>query len=182
MTEDQQRESHMRLGLALCSHSLSTNTQNDELFFTSINQINKVCYVAKFIPTRTLPDDCLRCFARLTQQGGSDALTNPSQRAMIAKLNLKAGQRSLELSDVNTAAKLFKHGISFLNRNHWIEDYELSINLFDAVSDAASFINDGTTVLAHTEQLFANARRPDDKLNCEWEDVMMTRLFDPTGI
>ena len=38
MSEQQRRQLHMQLGLAICSYTLDNETQNDELFFMSVNQ------------------------------------------------------------------------------------------------------------------------------------------------
>ena len=85
MTPEQQRlENHMRFGLAICSHALNdAGVKNDDLFFVAVNQINR---------------------------GGPNILTDPNQKVMIAALDLKAGNRSIELSDCSTALKLFEHG------------------------------------------------------------------------
>ena len=78
-------ENHMRFGLAICSHALDNggDVANEDLFFLAINQINR---------------------------GGPDMLVNVNQKIMIAALNQKAGKRSLERSDLNTAQKFFEHG------------------------------------------------------------------------
>ena len=38
MSEQQRLQMHMQLGLAICSYTLNNETQNDELFFMSVNQ------------------------------------------------------------------------------------------------------------------------------------------------
>ena len=38
MSEQQRRQLHMHIGLAICSYTLDNETQNDELFFMSVNQ------------------------------------------------------------------------------------------------------------------------------------------------
>ena len=38
MSEQQRHQLHMQLGLAICSYTLDNETQNDELFFMSVNQ------------------------------------------------------------------------------------------------------------------------------------------------
>lgn len=83
MPEIQRLKNHMRFGLAICSHALKGGTENDELFFLAVNQINR---------------------------GGHNILVDPNQKVMVAALNLKAGKRSVELSDFSTALKLFEHG------------------------------------------------------------------------
>ena len=77
----------MRFGLALCAQALQNSVEDDKLFFTAMNQIN---------------------------EAGLSALHDISQKHVIAELNLKAGRRATDLSDYNTALKLFQYGISFL--------------------------------------------------------------------
>jgi predicted ATPase len=68
--------------------------------------------------------------------GGKGVLSDPSQTNMIAALNLKAGKRAITYSDFNVAHKLFQHGISFLESDHWQSQYFLSIDLFNSAADA----------------------------------------------
>ncbi|KAL7525535.1 hypothetical protein ACHAXR_001048, partial [Thalassiosira sp. AJA248-18] len=148
--EEERRKNHMRFGLAICAHTALNNTaENDELFFTSINQINK---------------------------GGPDTLSNPNQRVMIAALNLKAGKRAANVLDYITGFKFFAHGISFLGTDHWNTDYDLSIDLYDAASDAACVIGNRSGVTLYTDELFAHARCSDDKLVCELIIILLPSL------
>ena len=87
---------------------------------------------------------------------------------MIAKLNLKAGKLSIELSDYASALSLFDHGISYLGDDKWTSEYELTLNLFDAAAEAAGVLNKNEAVTSYTEQLVANAKSFDDSLNCEY--------------
>jgi len=78
----------MRFGVAICSHALNgfgagAGVRDDDLFFVAMNQINR---------------------------GGPDALGDPKRKVMMAALNLKAGKRSIELSDFSSAIKLYEHG------------------------------------------------------------------------
>ena len=63
-------------------------------------------------------------------------VSDPSQSNMLAALNLKAGKLAITYSDFNSALKLFEHGISFLESDHWHNKYVLSIDLFDSAADA----------------------------------------------
>ncbi len=63
-------------------------------------------------------------------------LSDPSQSTMLAALNLKAGKLAIACSDFNAALKLFEHGISFLENDHWHNQYLLSIDLFDSAAGA----------------------------------------------
>ena len=140
MSERERRENHMRLGLALCSQTLENLADDEKLFFAAVNQINL---------------------------GGPIAVHDPSQTHVIAELNLKAGKRSIELSDYNTALKLFQHGISFLGDNHWMDNYQLSLDLYDAAADTALIINNPSAVAHYTDLVVLHARCFDDKLHCK---------------
>ena len=90
----------MRYGLAIWIHLMKEGVENDELFFAAVNQIN---------------------------EGGAEVVSDPTQRSTFAALNLKAGKRATIFSDWNTAFKMYKHGISFLDRDedHWETQYNL---------------------------------------------------------
>jgi predicted ATPase len=138
--ERQRRENHMRLGLALCTQTLDNSFENEELFFAAVNQIN---------------------------QGGPTAVHEPSQKNVFAQLNLKAGRRSIELSDYNTAFTLFQHGISFLGDDDWALNYQLSLDLYDEAVEAAVVINKPSEITFYTDVVVLHARCLDDKLHCK---------------
>jgi predicted ATPase len=130
----------MLFGLALCNHALNSSADDDELFFVAVNQINR---------------------------GGSEILTDPYQKYMVAKLNLKAGKRAIDLSDYNVAFQLFQHGISFLQNDCWAAQYDVSLDLFEAAAEAACVLNRLTDVNLYSGQLYDHAKCFDDKLNCK---------------
>ena len=131
----------MQYGMTLCSHTLNNCPDNNELFFTAITQIN---------------------------HGGPSVVSDPSQSTILAKLNLKAGKLSIELSDYASALSLFEHGISYLGDDKWASEYETSLDLFDSAADAACVLNKSAAVTSYTEELVANAKSFDDSLNCEY--------------
>ena len=141
MPEQQRRKNHMQYGMAICSHTLNNCPDNNELFFTAITQIN---------------------------HGGPSVVSDPSQSTILAKLNLKAGKLSIELSDYASALSLFEHGISYLGDDKWTSEYELTLNLFDAAAEAACVLNKNAEVMLYTEQLTANAKSLEDSLNGEF--------------
>lgn len=130
----------MQHGLALCSHTLTTSSDDNELFFAAITQIN---------------------------HGGPNVVIDPKRKTSLARLNLKAGKLSILLSDYTSALSLFEHGMSYLNGDHWTEEYELSLNLFDAAAEAACVLNKNAAVTSYTEKIVAHAKSFDDSLNCE---------------
>ena len=140
MPEQQRRENHMRFGLALCTQSLDSIDEDDELFFAAVNQINL---------------------------GGPAAVQEPSQRKVMAELNLKAGRRSIELSDYNNAFTLFEYGISFLGDDDWTLNYQLSLDLHDAVAEVALILNKLSALSLYSNVVFSCALCFDDKLHCK---------------
>ena len=150
MSDQEKRESHMRFGLSICSHVLNGSSENDELFFVAVNQINR---------------------------GGAEVLTDPNQKVMVAKLNLKAGKRAIELSDFSTALKLFEHGTSFLNNEErWTTQYSLSLDLFDAAVETACALNNAAGVQRLSEPILAHGKCNDDKLKCLYAVFRSLRL------
>ena len=141
MPEQQRRKNHMQYGMTLCSHTLNNCPDDNELFFTAITQIN---------------------------HGGPSFISDPSKRMMIAKLNLKAGKLSIELSDYASALSLFDHGISYLGDDKWTSEYELTLNLFDAAAEAACILNKNAAVTSYTERVVAHVKSFDDSLNCKY--------------
>ena len=141
MSEQQRRENHMQYGMVLCSYNVDNCPDGNELFFTAVNQIN---------------------------HGGPSVISDPSQRKILAKLNLKAGKLSIVLSDYAFALSLFEHGISYLGDDKWASEYEISLDLFDSAAEAACVLNRYAAVGSYTEQLIANAKSFDDSLSCEY--------------
>ena len=144
MSGQQRQENHMHYGTALCSYTLENCPDNNELFFTAITQIN---------------------------HGGPSVISDPDQRTTLAKLNLKAGNLSIESSDYTTALSLFEYGISYLGDDKWSSNYELCLDLFDAAAEAACVLHKNEAVTSYTEQLVENAKSFDDSLNCEYHVV-----------
>jgi predicted ATPase len=141
--------SHMRFGLAICSHSLDSEG-NDDRFFAAINQINR---------------------------GGADVLQDTNQKVMIAALNLKAGRRSMELSDFCTALQLFEHGMSFLDHSeHWVSHYSLSLDIFDGAVEVACHLNNTASVRKFSAEVFTHAKCDDDRLKCLYAVIKSLRV------
>jgi predicted ATPase len=149
MPEQQRRENHMRFGLALCTQTLDNGVDDEELFFAAVNQIN---------------------------QGGPTAVHEQSQKSVFAQLNLKAGRRSIELSDYNTALMLFQHGISFLEVEDWALNYQLCLDLYDLVAESALTVNKLSVVSLCMDCVALHARCIDDKLHCKQPSSPHIRL------
>jgi hypothetical protein len=150
MTEQQRRENHMRLGLALCIQTLDNSVDHEELFFAAVNQIN---------------------------EGGPTAVHEPSQKNVIAQLNLKAGRRSIDLSDYNSAFTLFMYGISFLGVEHWLSSYELSLDLYNELADVALILNNLSAVTFYSSEVVSHAKCFDDKLQCKITSLIVVLIL-----
>ena len=133
-------KNHMRFGLALCNHTLNNGVENEELFFAAVSQIN---------------------------QGGPTAVQESSETSVFAELNLRAGRRSIDLSDYNTAFMMFQHGLLFLGEDSWTSNYRLSLELHDSLTEVAMILNKPSTVEVYTEKVISHARCFDDKLHCK---------------
>jgi len=141
----------MQYGMAICAYTLGNCPDNNELFFTTITQIN---------------------------HGGPGVVSDPNQRSILAKLNLRAGKLSIELSDYASALSLFEHGISYLGDDKWDGEYELTLNLFDAAAEAAGVLNKNEAVTSYTKELVANAKSFDDSLNCKYSSCILVSEYD----
>jgi hypothetical protein len=135
---------------------LNNGDEDEELFFAAVNQIN---------------------------QGGPSAVLEPSQKHVLAELNLKAGRRSIDLSDYNTAFTLFQFGLSFLGEDSWATSYRISLDLHDSLIEVAMILNKLSTVEVYAANVIAHARCFDDKLNCKISCQFRrdyTLIFDST--
>eukprot|EP01082_Thalassiosira_pseudonana_P003885 g2396.t1 g2396 contig12:7857-10215(+) len=137
MSSEERKEHHVRVGLTLCTQIISGN-ESDEMLFTAMNQINR---------------------------GGAHLLSDTNLRSSMASLNLRAGKRCTAMSDFVSAQKFYESGISFLNSDHWEDQYELSIELFEAMVDVACTLNDREHAKHYSEALLFHAKKYSDKLS-----------------
>lgn len=86
---------HSSYGLALGFVAL--REQDERLLLTAVAQIN---------------------------HGGPKAVIDEEQAVVVAKLNLDAGKKAMDMSDFFAAHSFFKHGISYLRRGHWDKQYD----------------------------------------------------------
>ena len=140
MPDQQRRENHTRYGLAMCTQILNNVIEDDSLFFAAVNQI---------------------------KQGGPVAVHEPSQMIVFAELNLKAGMRSIDLCDYNTAFTLFQYGRTFLGDDNWTLHYQLSLDVHDSLADAALILNKLSVVTSCSDEVALHARCFEDKVRCK---------------
>jgi predicted ATPase len=101
---------HNHLMYGQCLAKLASETNNDDLMFISVNQLNLA---------------------------GPGAVTEWNDYIAIAKYNLDAGKKATEMSDFSLAHKLFSSGIKFLPLQHWNHHYAVSLELHELAAKAA---------------------------------------------
>lgn len=137
MSPEERASCHHEIGVALLS-IIPIETNFNALKFTAINQINR------------------------SEPYG---VTDPSRHVEYASINLKAGERSLGMSDFELALDYIKCGLTFLNETSWETDYELCLHLNDAASLACYVSARYDDMNDYLEKLFRNAKRVEDKLS-----------------
>eukprot|EP00984_Skeletonema_dohrnii_P005090 scaffold1792_cov94-Skeletonema_dohrnii-CCMP3373.AAC.1 len=99
---------HFRYGLTL--GNVAVKERDDVLLITAVGQIN---------------------------HGGPQAVVDSEQGVAVASLNLDAGKKAMKMSDFFLAHSFFDHGISYLRRGHWEQQYDLSLELFNLAAKCA---------------------------------------------
>ncbi|KAL7456012.1 hypothetical protein ACHAWC_007538 [Mediolabrus comicus] len=127
---------HVDYGIKLASTSIQEG--NDDLLFVAANQVNL---------------------------GGPKAVGDKSTSFTLATLNLRAGKKSIELSDYAAAYSYFDNGISFLRKKHWEEHYDLSLELFELAANCALTNGDFVSLKTLSEQVLTKSRCVEDSLN-----------------
>jgi len=127
---------HFTYGMALAP--LSAREKDDSNLLIAVNQLNLA---------------------------SPEAVQERSQNVTIAKLNLQAGKKTMEMSDFVAAYSYFDNGISFLRKKHWEEHYALSLELFDLAAKCALTNGDIVSLKILSEQVIAYGRSYGDKLN-----------------
>ena len=164
MSKEERHKQHLRHGLILSSHSESTNGYDivNDLFFTSVMQMNL---------------------------GGPEIVQDPEQKILVSRFNLKAGKLLIASSDYSTAFTFFEHGISYLGDDRWTTHYQLSLDLYTLVSEAACELNKNETVRFYSDEVIKNARTLEDSLQCEstskllfslWTMILLLTFFSVT--
>jgi predicted ATPase len=137
---------HMMYGKCLVQRSYETD--DGDLLFLAVNQLNLAC-----------PSN----------------VTNPAECLAIANHNMAAGKRAMSLSDFALAYSFFMHGISFLDKDHWRDQYHLSIDLYELAIRSASNAGNIQAMNTLSEEVLQNARIYEDKLTTFY--VNMLSLF-----
>jgi ATP-dependent RNA helicase DDX31/DBP7 len=146
---------HVDIGLMLISKSGHASRDVVEHIFTfAVSHINFA-----------LPHGAVSC----TAIGFS-----PSQHVIFAKLNLTAGQKAVGKSDFALAEVHLKAGISFLPRNSWSDQYELTLQLFNEYTKVLFVRRKLDELRSHVDVILENGKCIGDKI--EAHELMISLL------
>lgn len=111
----------------------------------------------------TVGDNTL-LFTAVTQLnlGGPSAVQDTERYYQIARFNLTAGKRAMEMSDFSLAFSFFDHGMTFLRKKHWRDQYDLSLELYNLAAKCALTIKDLTSLSVICHEVQINARDSED--------------------
>ncbi len=137
---------HFRYGLALCD--VAVRETDDGMLITAVSQIN---------------------------HGGPQAVIDREQGVAVASLNLDAGKKAMKMSDFFSAHSFFDHGISYLRKGHWEEQYDLSLELFNLAAKCALMNAEHAHLEILIQQIMHFARCFEDK--CQAIYISITLLF-----
>jgi predicted ATPase len=135
----------MIMQLSLVNHTVST--EDDSFLFTAVAQLNLA---------------------------GPKAVQDKQQYTVIAKHNLDAGKKAMEMSEFSSAFNYFDNGISFLRKRHWQEEYALSLELYNLAAKCALALQDTSNMTMLCSSISKNSRDPNDSLDASF--LTMTAL------
>jgi len=100
----------------------------------------------------------------INRVGPSGALS-PVDRICYANLNLVAGEKAIQTPDYGSANTYLESGISFLERGHWRDNYNLSLHLFKKSAFVQHAQGETELMMARINEVLNNARNFNDKLD-----------------
>lgn len=89
---------------------------------------------------------------------GADLITHPSERNDVAALCLRAGELAMESSSFQTASEYLLFGISLLGESCWDEEYELSLELFNASLQVENSISNFDNVERLASEIYRRSK------------------------
>lgn len=134
MTKGERGEKHYNIGLQLTLNMPPALDESvfDPLQFTAIDQINKAKSLGVIVDL------------------------DPSLKTLFASLNLKACERSMELSDFESGLLYAENGISLLPESKWESCYELSLRLYESACLACYINSSHDKLMSHVSVIQTN--------------------------
>jgi PAS domain S-box-containing protein len=96
---------------------------------------------------------------------GSKIITDELEKVKLAQLNLKAGIIAKKSSAYNSAYLYFNEGIKLLSDSAWQDFYDLTLQLYSEITEAAYLISDYVDMNKFVEIVLNNANTLIDKIN-----------------
>lgn len=96
---------------------------------------------------------------------GKSLLDNPEERLDLARLNLQAGRKALQSSAYDPAAGFLTAGMELLPENSWNQQYELTLDLYKAGTEAEYMRLNGESGDRLGNAVLKHARRPLDTVD-----------------
>jgi predicted ATPase len=117
---------------------------------------------------------CLLSAVTQLNLGGPKAVQDKQQYSTIARYNLIAGKKSMEMSEFSSAFNYFDNGITFLRKKHWQDEYELSLELYNLAAKCALSIKEFSTMTTLCSSISVRSRTPEDALDSSF--LIMTAM------
>lgn len=95
---------------------------------------------------------------------GSVIIIDEAKRVKLAELNLKAGKMAKKSSAYYSAYIYFNQGIKLLSSNAWEEYYDLTLQLYSDITEAAHLINEHKEMEKFAEVVLNNGKTLIDKI------------------
>lgn len=103
-------------------------------------------------------------FAALSQINLAQSLiTEPSERLKYAHLNLKAGKKANRIVAYQEAMNFLQAGINYLPENAWVAHFDLTMELYTAITEIAYLSSDFNKMFEFGQILISNAQNSQQK-------------------
>lgn len=152
INEDKKQATHLEIGQLLQQNS--SEMEKEEKLFDIVGHINL----------------------------GRELITQANEREALAQLNLKAGIKARNATAYAGAMLYLQIGIELLTPNCWIDQYELTLNLYVVATEAAYLNADLEGMEKMAAQVLENARTILDKVKIyEIKIAAQTAKGSPLG-
>ena len=136
--EGGKRRHHLVYGKCLVERAAETN--DDEMLFTAVDQINLA---------------------------GPAAITYHRDYLEMAHHNLVAGKRAMSMADFASALSFFSNGVIFLRDGHWQDQYAISLEIHELACKSAFAARKISDLNVLSDKVLKNARSFEDTLEIQ---------------